>query len=275
MSSHFYHPVTGELVGGLREARPVNALPSPTTVLSLIKGEGLLKYFQRQMWEATITTPRQSNWTDDQFYEACAHWADEHAKQARERGGDFHDLCQKFHLAAMGGGAPIPAIPSTLVNQFEAYLLWYEKYVQKTLAVEQFVVGQGYAGRRDHVALLKDGRVACMDTKTQALAANRKSFRFYPEWGLQLGAYAGANPPSTEPIPIDVLINVVVESHDGRCIDAQYWPHPPVYYHGLFLNLLSVWNEAHNYWPKPELLNPLAPSLGRINSRSDEGILEI
>ncbi len=250
MSSHFYHPSTGDLIdGGLRAARPVNGLPSPTTVLELIKGEGLIRYFQRQAWEAAMTTPRRPGSTDEEHFGDCRKWADEHSKLAREKGGDFHNLCQLFHMNAMGMESPqavtqLPHVPKTFTPQFDAYLCWYEQYVQKTIACEQFVLGQGYAGRMDHLALLKDGRLAVVDVKTQALSGKKRAFNYYSNWALQLGAYAGALPS-----PADVLMSVVVSSTEPVVLEAYAWPKPPAYYHGLFLGLLAIWNEENNYWP--------------------------
>lgn len=250
MGSHFYHAVTGELIdGGLREARKLNglALPSPTTVLSLIKGEGLLRYLKRQMWEATVTTPRQPRWTDDDYYEACLEYADEHAKAARERGGDLHNLIQRFHLSCLGEVLP-PPVPKHFIDQYDSYLRWYEQYVDKTLAVEALVIGQGYAGRLDHCALLKDGRVAVLDIKSQDTTKNNGRFRFYPDtWALQLGAYAGALEPVQH---VDVLVSIAVSSNQPVALEAKYWERPPAHYHDLFLGLLKVWNLSNNYWPK-------------------------
>ncbi len=253
MSSHFYNANTGELIdGGLREARKLGglALPSPTTVLGLIKGEGLLAYFRRQAWEAAVTTPRLPGMSDEEHYQACLKWADQHSKIARERGGEFHTLCQRFHLSEMDGPIhpDVAYTPEVMLPQFDAYVNWYNTYVQKTIACEQFVLGQGYAGRLDHLALLNDGRLAVLDVKTQSLG-KRRSFNFYSQFSIQLGAYAGALPS-----PADVLVSVVVSADVTPVIvEAKYWPKPPSYYHQLFLGLLAVWSEEQQYWPTPNV----------------------
>jgi hypothetical protein len=249
MSSHFYSQTTGELIeGGLREARKVSGLPSPTTVLGLIKGEGLIRYFKRQAWEAAVTTPRLPGMSDEDHFQACLRWADEHSKIARERGGDFHTLCQRFHLSTMGEGDGLFEVPKAFALQFDAYLKWYETYVQNTVACEQFVLGQGYAGRLDHLALLKDGRLAVCDVKTQSLAKS-KSVTFYPSFFVQLGAYAGALPS-----PADVLVSVVVSADiNPVVVEAKYSERPVSYYHQLFLGLLEVWMHENRYWPTPNV----------------------
>lgn len=241
MGNHYYHPTTGELIDGdLRQARKVGALPSPTTVLNILGSPGLKWYFRKQMWEAAVTTPRLPNESDDDYFDRCCRWADEHGQAARDKGGDFHTLCQRFHQ-----GQKVMASAGPLAPQFEAYSLWYFKNVKRTLMVEQTVIGQGYAGRVDHVAELMDGRVACLDVKTQDIT-KKKKFTYYSNWGIQLGAYAGA----IKPMP-DVLISVAVSSSNNGpvVVEAYEWPQPPAYYHDIFLGLLKYWNLDNSYWP--------------------------
>lgn len=245
--THYYHPESLELIDGdLRQARKVGGLPSPTTVLRILSSEGLKRYFKRQMWEATCTTPRLPEMNDEDHWEACLRWANEHGGSARERGGDFHTLCQQFHMAKLNGGTYHLIEPFSLQPQFAAYENWYDKNIHRTLLVEEPVLGQGYAGRLDHLAQLRNQMLAippeaCLDVKTQERKKDR--FNFYPEWAVQLGAYAGALP--TMP---DVLVSVVVSSNEPVVVEAYEWPKPPAYYHKIFLGLLEYWKFAHNYY---------------------------
>jgi hypothetical protein len=248
---HFYHPKTGALIDGdLRDARKVGALPSPTTVLSLLGSYGLTEYFKRQMFEATATTARQPGWDDDTYYEAVKRFADEHGKTARERGGDFHTLVQQFHLSTLGRAAP-PEVPAHFSSQYDAYSCWYESNVEHCLMVEETVFGDGYGGRVDLVALLKDGRVAVPDVKTQD-RKKRAGFNHYLSWALQLGAYAGAVKDYTP----DCLISVIVSSNEPVVLEAYEWPKPWTYYHGLFLGVLSVYCEEKQYFPTGASASP-------------------
>jgi hypothetical protein len=229
----------------------------------MIKGEGLLRYLQHQMHVATATTPRNPSWTDSQYYEACELWADQHSQMARDKGLALHKIIQEFHQAVVGmrpfpeletvthyrHGSGMAAIATPeLRDGFDLYLRWYEKWVRKTLAVEQFVVGQGYAGREDHCAVLQDGRTALIDIKTQDLS-KKKRFTFYPEWSYQLGGYSGACPPHLPERKIDCIISIAVSSTGPAALEAKVWERPVSYYHGLFLGLLAVWQEQNQYWP--------------------------
>jgi len=254
---HFYHPKTGELIdGNLRDARRVNGLPSPTTVLGILSSPGLLHYFKRQIFEATATTTRDPNWTDDEYYAAVTKYADEHGQSARDKGGDFHSMVQNFHELSLEFGAQSKVITNLtrdpnlpMADQFNAYCDWYRTNVRRSLMVEQAVVGQGYAGRVDHVAEMMDGRIACLDAKTQDTTKKKGKFVFYDQWPVQLGAYAGA----IKPLP-DCLISVAVSSNLPAVVEAKIWEGrgwegPVEYYHKLFLGLLEYWKHSNDYHP--------------------------
>jgi len=248
-SSHYYTPDGKLISGGLREARLCNGLVSPTTVLGMIKGPGLIKYLQRQMHEATATTPRNPSWTDDQYYNACEQWADEHSQAAKDKGLALHKLIQEFHQSLVGKLPMVPMVALTpeLASGYDLYLRWYEKWVRKTIAVEQFVVGQGYAGREDHYCILNDGRSCLVDVKTQDIS-KRKRFNFYSGWSLQLGSYSGACPPELPERKVDCIISIAVSSAGPAHLEAKVWDRPPSYYHGLFMGLLALWQEENSYW---------------------------
>jgi hypothetical protein len=255
---HFYHPTTGELIdGNLRDARRVNGLPSPTTVLGILSSPGLRYYFRKQMFEATATTPRLHGQSDDDYFEKCCIAADEHGQAARDKGGDFHSLVQRFHMKpfAQPMRASMMSQDDPLLPQFTAYTDWYFANVKRSIMVEQAVIGQGYAGRVDHVAEMMDGRLAVCDVKTQDTTKKKGKFTYYSNWGVQLGAYSGAIVASILPRP-DVLISIAVSSNLPAVVEAYEWPKPPAYYHRIFLGLLEYWYEDNNYWPANKTISP-------------------
>jgi len=249
-NAHYYTPDGKLISGGLREARLVNGYVSPTTVLSMIKGEGLLRYLQRQAWEAGVTTPRNPGESDDAYYDRCLYYADQHSQLARDKGLALHKLIQEFHQSLVGKLPMVPMVALTpeLASGYDLYLRWYEKWVRKTIAVEQFVVGQGYAGREDHYCILNDGRSCLVDVKTQDIS-KRKRFNFYSNFAIQLGAYSGACPPNWPERKVDCIISIAVSSAGPAHLEAKVWDRPPSYYHGLFMGLLALWQEENSYWP--------------------------
>lgn len=243
MGSHYYTK-DGELIDGdLRLCRKLNGLPSPTTVLNILGSPGLRYYFRKQMFESTATTPRLPNESDDDYFDRCCYHADEHGQAARDKGGDFHSWCQAFHFHPSLG----PQSPRMLVGmeqQCMAYFDWYHQNVRRSLMVEQAVIGQGYAGRVDHVAEMMDGKVLCLDIKTQDTTKKNGKFTYYDQWPIQLGAYAGACK-----IPINGLMSVAVSVNSPVTIEAKLWEHPVEYYHDIFMGLLKFWCHSNDYHP--------------------------
>jgi len=244
MGSHYYTK-EGELIDGdLRLCRKLNGLPSPTTVLNILGSPGLKYYFRKMMWEATVTTPRLPGQSDDDYFDACCRWADEHGQAARDKGGDFHSLVQSFHEQKLNGRTLVVPIGHTLAPQFDAYVVWYENNVRRSLMVEQAVIGQGYAGRVDHVAEMMDGRIGCIDAKTQDTTKKKGKFSYYDQWPIQLGAYAGAIKPQP-----DCLISVAVSSNLPAIVEAKIWERNVDYYHDIFMGLLKFWKHSNDYHP--------------------------
>lgn len=196
------------------------------------------------MFEATATTPRLPGQSDDDYFDACCKFADEHGQAARDKGSDFHDIIQRFNGQKNVDHLLADADKIGMRLQFELYIKWYLNNVKQSLLVEAPVMGKGYAGRVDHIALLMDGRRACIDAKTQDTTKKKGKFVYYSTWGVQLGAYAGA----ANPVP-DVLISLAFSSKDPAQAEAYEWPRSPLYYHEIFLGLLKFWREDNEYWP--------------------------
>ena len=244
MAGSHYYTKDGELIDGdLRLCRKLGGLPSPTTVLNILGSPGLRYYFRRQMFESAVTTPRYVGESDDDYFDRCCHHADEHGQAARDRGGDFHDLVQRFHMRPSISNEITTDHP--LYQQFEAYVDWYFKNVKRSLMVEQAVIGQGYAGRVDHVAEMMDGKVLCLDIKSQDTTKKKGKFTYYDQWPIQLGAYAGACK-----IPIDGLMSVAVSANLPAVVETKLWERPVEYYHDIFMGLLKFWKHSNDYHPQ-------------------------
>lgn len=247
MGNHYYTR-DGELIDGdLRQCRKLNGYPSPTTVLNILGSPGLKFYFREQMFQATATTPRMPGQSDADWFKECCKSADEHGQAARDKGGDFHSLVQKFHercLTAHWSVAADQIDAGLLTPQFDAYVEWYSKNILRSLMVEQAVIGDGYAGRVDHVAELMDGRICCMDVKTQDTSKKKGRFNYYSNFAIQLGAYAGA----IKPVP-DCLMSVMVSSNLPAVVECKVWERPVGYYHNIFMGLLAYWCFDSDYHP--------------------------
>lgn len=216
----------------------------------MLVGGGLVEYFKWQMFQATATTPKQPQWTDKEHYAACCLWADQHSQIARDAGTELHDLIQAYNLARKHQKS-VPSPPERWAGQYRSYVGWYEANVAESLAVEEVLMGDGYAGRVDHICLLRDGRYAACDAKTQNLVSKKK-FSHYLSWALQLGAYSVAYKKSATP---SAIISLVFDPN-GSAFQAYEWPEPTRYYAKLFMNLLQIWYAENKYFPRLEEVTP-------------------
>ncbi len=254
---HFYRP-DGTCLHGLREARKFpDSVPSPTTVLKLLSSPALVMYLQRQMHKATLSTLREPDWDDDTFYDKCVIAADEHSQKARDKGGDVHDEIQAFHRTLTRNPYASP--------QAQLYYDWFERFVDRVVLCEEVVMGDGYGGRLDVMVQLKDGRTSIIDAKTQDTSKKKGRFNVYSQWGLQLGAYAGAVTPRP-----DVLMSICLSSNEPAVLELHTWPQPPQVYTDLFMGLLRLWCFHSNFYPAPQAPTN-AP--GSIMSPLDQGTL--
>ncbi len=165
--------------GDVRHARKEKALPSVTSVIDMWPKGWLEPYIKRQMWEATVTTPRTSAMGDEEFWQACLKWADEHRDRAADRGTRIH------HCIHISGRQPEPDI-APFFDAFEKWnaneggaVLWQEKTLVN--------VAGGYAGQADRLVETMDG-LYLDDFKTSAVKDKSKP-PFYDNYPIQLAAY--------------------------------------------------------------------------------------
>ncbi len=167
--------------GDVRHARKERAFPSVTSVIEMWPKGWLEFYVKRQMWEAAITTPRAPGMTDDEFWEACLKWADEHRERAADRG-------TRIHRCIHGVQKPEPDIAPF----FDAFEKWNANEGGAVLWQEKTLVNQVwcYAGQADRLVEMLDGEYLD-DFKTSAVKDKKKP-PFYDNYPIQLAAYKTA-----------------------------------------------------------------------------------
>lgn len=144
------------------------------------------------------------------------------SKVALDVGQQVHGLCEN-HIKALLEGLATPfvdyqSIPEAVANGFKAFLEWESIHVEKWLESEAKIVNPdlGYAGTLDAIAVMKEvskelkkgkkilipagsiyeidfkvtKKTVKLDNKTGKMKVTNSGF--YPEFGLQLSAYAEA-----------------------------------------------------------------------------------
>src|SRR6266851_4814467 len=151
--------------GDVRNARRNKLLPSVTSICDMWPKGWLEYYVKRQMWEATITTARAKEMGDEEFWQECLKWSDEHRERAADKG-------TRLHRCIHGTQKPEPDIAPFFDswakwNAFEnADVVWREKTLVNLEC--------GYAGQADRLLVTDGNRQILDDFKTSAVKDKRK-----------------------------------------------------------------------------------------------------
>jgi len=226
-SSHWYHrdgtpchEVTAKSTRlprptNVKDARQLNLVPSVTNVLNMKAKPALDVWKQDNAIRAALATPQAPGEPEDQWHSRIAVEADRIGKEAAEWGTLLHHELEIY----LTTGA------FTATGEILEYLkgaeAWLRENVETTIQAEQSVVGDlGYAGRLDLYAVLKDGRRAVIDFKSQRLVGKRAP-GFYKEWVMQLAAYGDCLREEGEALP--ALISVIIPSDaPGPAFDKEW-----------------------------------------------------
>jgi hypothetical protein len=229
----------------LRDARILGLYPSVTNVNSVIKSPGLDSYKDEQMFLACVTTPRPSNFSDEEFAEICRLEANQHRKDAADLGTDCHIL-----LSDIGGQLKATG---KLVGEHIAHDLWpyVNEWIQyaidhkvKIIEVEKTVVSPlGYAGTIDLIAEI-NGRIMLIDFKTRNCKGKKPVV--YRQQVKQLAAYAAAyNKPVT-------CANVFLDTDPnniGAMTIKEFEPDTISRAYDAFLDTFAVWQDENRFNP--------------------------
>jgi hypothetical protein len=166
----------------IRDARRLELKPSITTILRLVRNEGIDRYRMMQYISAARTAPSIEGETEQEMIERIINDADEHSRNARTFGTDIHRI-----IEGLINGSNVAEVAEFSTSQqlviFE--LAEYIKNMEFVGDCERVIVGEHFGGRLDFVGTVKGhDRPLIIDFKTQSTS---DKFKFYPEWLYQLG----------------------------------------------------------------------------------------
>jgi hypothetical protein len=226
-SSHWYtrtgesmHEVIAKTSGLPRpttvaDARKLNLIPSVTNVLGMKAKPALITWLQDNAIHAALNTPRKPGEAEADWHTRITEESDKTGSEAAAWGTLIHEQCEQFATggAFMGTGE--------ILDYVAGYEVWHRANVAQTIDAEKSVVGDiGYAGRLDLHAMMLDGRRAVIDVKSQKLKGKPKG-NFYPEWVMQLAAYADCLREPGDPLPL--LISVIIPSDVPGPVQVKVW----------------------------------------------------
>lgn len=249
-SSHWYSQ-RGEprYEATLREARKENLLPSPTTIIGLLRSEGLEAWKQEQTLLSALTLPRMPGEDDSAFAKRAVADSKSATRSAAELGTQVHHGVESI-LQGRSWDVNIP--------QLSRFYSWAEENIAGHDWCERVLVSLdlGVAGKADALVRFKgeaaetvgtDGPIL-VDWKTQRMPKNKKHIytpRFYDKWILQLSFYAYC-----EMVPPPVA-SVVINTAQPMAPVVKRWPDDERdEAFEAFRNITAVWRWLKNYTPK-------------------------
>lgn len=165
-------------------SEPIHTLPSVTSILQVVSKPALVPWAQGIVAEAAIAHRGDlDGWVGlggvDGAVGLLKRAATEHRDKAAAVGSEVHALAEKIVR-----GEPLPPLSDVLQPFVMAYVRWMEAFAPEFLAAEAMVVGDGYAGTLDGIAVIA-GETWLLDTKTAKGT--------YADTALQLAAYGHAH----------------------------------------------------------------------------------
>lgn len=209
------------------DAIEAGAVPSVTTKLAVLRKFGLEAWKLEQCVMSALTLPKAEGESIDDFAKRIVADMDEEANAAADMGTRLHDACAAYACEGI--------IPSQeLLPMFTPFQQWFDENVIECPMCEHVLVNEeyGYAGRMDMLANVRGHGWSICDIKTQ----NRKGKKFvhYPEWPLQLAAYAAALKGGY------TLMNICLDRSEPG-LEIKVWDNGAQYWKA-FLAVSEIWN---------------------------------
>ena len=128
------------------------------------------------------------------------------------------------------------------------YITWFHENIKEIISTEQTLVSpRGYAGTADLYAIMKDGKRALLDYKTQGVKESGPNF--YDSWAYQLAAYVNClpKPRSTR------CISLVINSNEPEPLVDKEWSKKEIgSANKVFRAALTIWQLKKKYQPSKE-----------------------
>ena len=256
-SSHWYrwdgsscHEVTAKTTGLPRattvtDARKLNLIPSVTNILGIKAKPALDIWKLDKAILAASNNPQKEGEPFDVWTSRIAEASEEETRKAAEWGTAIHAEIEEYNRTGAFPGK------GEILDYVAGYDTWYRENVVKVIDVEKSIVGDlGYAGRLDlHAMIRHEGRDrrAIIDYKSQKLSGKAKG-RFYPEWSMQLSAYAKPTVEPGEDPPL--LVSILIPSDQPNLpVQVKVWDNMNEAYRA-FEACFDLWCFDKSYRPE-------------------------
>ena len=231
---------------GLRDARKLNLLPSPTTIIGVMKNPGLDVWKQNNLLLSALTIP----YDEKEGVELDA-LAKRIVEDSKRQGSDAAIRGTVVHIGAEAilKGQEWDRDDEQLV----AINAWAQANILDVHFTEKIVVNTelGYAGCCDAKVTHQEHGTIILDWKTQGCKTNAKGDykpMYYKNWALQGAAYREC---VDRKLP---FVSVVINKNGPEIFEKRWDDEDTDKAFDAFANLHALWCWEKNYYPgrKPE-----------------------
>lgn len=225
----------------IKDARALGLYPSVTNIIGILDKPQLVAWKQEQAILSALTLPRLEGELDDAFAKRVVQDSTSQVRDAADRGTQIHAIIEEFALK----GVRMTGNP--YYHLCEQAIEWLEANIINLHYAEKTVVGNGYAGKLDLKAEIRDFGLCIIDTKSRKKYNGK--FAVYDENGLQLSAYLEADAITNQ--RAENRISFLIDSENPSPPHLHAWPaedHQDSF--ACFQNILNVWTYLKKYDPR-------------------------
>lgn len=226
----------------LRDARELGLLPSVTNILGVMAKDALNNWKEAQTIQACFDTPPAPGEPVEVWAERVREIAGTKLETARTFGKAIHSACESINLGK------VPQVQPEHYHFVEHYQDWF-KNIGEVIFAEKVLVGDGWAGTTDMIAVHKTHGLVVVDFKTQGIKEGKKP-TFYESWIAQLAAYqtaacsllAGQGTPKC----LSLAIN---STRPEPCVEKLWTDEEANSGWQLFTACKQIWRITKDYYP--------------------------
>ena len=220
----------------LRDARQINAVPSVTTILSILSKPALETWKVKQGILAALTLSREFQESDEAFLERVMQDSKRQAIEAAEEGTRIHDAIECHFKGVSVPSQYIPHVESVREEIARLY-----PHINDWRAEDSFAHSSGFGGKVD---LHSPSTGIVIDFKTKDGTVDTWERLAYDQY-IQLSAYQyGLKLSEAE------CVNIFVSRHTmGGCRSHVWTPEDIRKGKDIFLAALQLWQIVKGYTP--------------------------
>lgn len=239
----------------LADAKKLGLFPSVTTVLGVLDKSGLVEYKIRQVLESALTLPSKPGEDLTDYSKRVRYDAEEHARQAANKGTYIHNQIENYFLGRRGGftSEVFKIIDAVTLKMLELKL---DPIGGDWVAEKTFCSPLGFGGKVD-----LHSPVAVVDFKTKGNWKKNQTLG-YDEHAMQLAAYdVGLSGANTDLDGESLIteneanffgfvprrhVNIFISTEEPGKVEAVEWKEPEFHWK-MFSHCLELWKMVKRF----------------------------